>query len=54
MKPTGPEIISSYPPNLFTKEDLKNIAMKSIPLNAKVGDFSTFLLKEDIGSGLFL
>ena len=48
MTPTGPEIISSYPQNLFTKDDLKNITMKAIPLNAKNGDFSTFLLREEI------
>lgn len=46
MEPSGPEIISSHPPKTFSDEDLREISLKSIPLNAKDGEFSTFLFNE--------
>ncbi|NHI93818.1 MAG: hypothetical protein EAX96_15125 [Candidatus Lokiarchaeota archaeon] len=48
MNPAGPEIIASHPSQFFTENDLKTIALKSIPLNAKDGEFSTFLFKEEL------
>ena len=48
MKKTGPEIIATHPSHFFTNEDLQTIALKSIPLNAKDGDFSTLAYKEDL------
>ncbi|MHA1784492.1 MAG: hypothetical protein ACTSVY_15990 [Candidatus Helarchaeota archaeon] len=48
MNQVGSEIIASHPSNFFTDEENAIIAMKSFPLNAKAGEFSTFLLKENI------
>ncbi len=48
MLDTGPEIIASYPPDYFSDSEKKEISLKTIPLNAKNGDFTTLAFKDDL------
>ncbi|MHA1301696.1 MAG: hypothetical protein ACTSO9_19925 [Candidatus Helarchaeota archaeon] len=48
MSPQGPEIISQFPKNYFNKDEILEIPMKVIPLNAKKGDFVTIIFREHL------
>jgi hypothetical protein len=44
----GPQVIAQYPANFFSNEELQEIPMKVIPLNAKDGDFTTIIFRNNL------
>ncbi|MBD3227063.1 MAG: hypothetical protein GF329_02660 [Candidatus Lokiarchaeota archaeon] len=48
LEKTGPVMISQYPNNYFKRDELIEIPMKVIPLNAKEGDFTTIIFRNNL------
>lgn len=44
----GPEIIGQFPSDYFTNGELQEVPMKAMPLNAKEGDFTTILFRDNL------
>lgn len=48
LEKSGPIILGQFPPKYFKDQDLIEIPMKVIPLNAKDGDFTTIIFRDDL------
>jgi hypothetical protein len=48
LEKSGPVILGQFPPKYFKDQDLIEIPMKVIPLNAKNGDFTTIIFRDDL------
>ncbi|MFX0103820.1 MAG: hypothetical protein ACFFCS_29930 [Candidatus Hodarchaeota archaeon] len=44
----GPEIIGQFPSDFFKNGELTEVPMKAMPLNAKEGDFTTILFRDNL------
>lgn len=48
LEVNGPRVIAQYPEKFFTSTELSEVPMKVIPLNAKEGDFTTILFRDNL------
>ncbi len=48
MEVDGPQVLAQFPTNFFNDQELIEIPMKVIPLNAKEGDFTTILYRDSL------
>ncbi|MHA1270538.1 MAG: hypothetical protein ACTSPY_12170 [Candidatus Helarchaeota archaeon] len=48
MERSGPVILLQYPENYFKNQDLTEVPLKTIPINAKEGDFTTIIFRNEL------
>lgn len=48
MEVDGPQVLAQYPAKFFSNQELSELPMKVIPLNAKEGDFTTIIFRDNL------